>query len=608
MKNFGIKSEKSYENLFIPVAFILGIVPLIVRLICIKPNAALINLYGNQPLRDLFSQRKALFLTIFTVILIVISIIFCKKIFKKKDKIVNSILIAAGIFLFLTLLSAMFSSYKDTVFFGIYDRAEGLITITCYMIIFVYSIYTFKNTNNYKYIIIPILVVVVINSFLGLFQYVGQDLIKSDLGKAIVIPSEYNVTPTFQYESGKLYGTLFHYDYVGSFVAIVLPILFCFAIFEDYEIAYKILAGMGSLLSIWLLLGSSSRAGIVGVVVSIILGIVIFGKLISKRKKPFVICLSVFIFIAIAINFATSGKALSRIPSLMSDALSVFKDSSDFDYRQYAFIKNIEYTDNGVNVMFQKDMLKISFENNQYVFKNSNNEILDFQRADKVYTTADPNFSDVSIQYSKSNMKATRADQFIINIKGQPAFTFKLKEDNTIHLINPQTGSDMDTVFPETSVFNGKEKLGSSRGYIWGRTIPLLKNHIILGSGPDTFIYQFPQNDLIGKYYAYDTTNMVVDKPHDLYLQIASNEGVVALLAFLVIMIIYIVDSFKLYALKNEYEKEQILGAATCLGVVGYLAAGLFNDSIISVAPIFWIVLGVGVALNFINRQKIKNN
>ena len=67
----------------------------------------------------------------------------------------------------------------------------------------------------------------------------------------------------------------------------------------------------------------------------------------------------------------------------------------------------------------------------------------------------------------------------------------------------------------------------------------------------------------------------------------------------------YIIDSVKLYALKKQYTASQMLGATTSLGVVGYLFAGMFNDSVISVAPVFWIVLGVGVALNFMNREAI---
>lgn len=119
--------------------------------------------------------------------------------------------------------------------------------------------------------------------------------------------------------------------------------------------------------------------------------------------------------------------------------------------------------------------------------------------------------------------------------------------------------------------------------------------------GPDTFVFDFPQGDLIGKYYAYDTPNMVVDKAHNLYLQMAINYGVIALLSFLAMVVIYIVDSIKLYAFKENYdERSQILGAITCFGVIGHLVAGMFNDSAVSMTPVFWIVFGVGVTFNFI--------
>ena len=85
----------------------------------------------------------------------------------------------------------------------------------------------------------------------------------------------------------------------------------------------------------------------------------------------------------------------------------------------------------------------------------------------------------------------------------------------------------------------------------------------------------------------------------------AINYGIIAFLGFMAIMLIYIIDSIKLYAMKKQYEAPQMLGAITSLGVVGYLFAGMFNDSVVSVAPVFWIVLGVGVALNFINRDAI---
>ncbi|NRY60541.1 O-antigen ligase family protein [Clostridium beijerinckii] len=611
MENIKTFFKKKNIDFFFPIAFILAIVPLIVRMAMTNADENTLNIFGEKAQSEFFSQDKAFLLMIFCIILVVISLIFFKKIFKKKDKTVHSIIFAGSIFLVFTLLSAIFSNYKQVSFYGIYDRAEGFITIACYFILFLYSIYTFKTTNDYKYIITPIFILVAINSLVGLFQYTGQDLLKSKLGTAIAVPSEYqkpNQGINLLYEKGKLYGTLFHYNYVGSFVAIVLPILFCLTLLEDEDIFHKLNLGFFSLLSIWLLFGSTSRAGIIGIAVAAIFALIIFWKLVIEKWKPLLIVFSSILVIAVGVNFATKGSLFERIPSLITDALSVFKDTSDFDYRDHVPIRDVKHVDKDVQVVLQNDTLNISYENNDYVFKNSKNEIISYVKGNvngnKLYTTNDEKFKNISFKYGKFYANSNRDDALLLNIDNQPIFMFNLKNDNSIHLINLNSKKDIDVEFPPTVGFKGKEKLGSMRAYIWSRSIPMLKDNLILGSGPDTFVFRFPQNDLIGLYYAYDSPNTIVDKPHNLYLQIALSDGIIALLAFLALMVIYITDSMKLYALKKDFTKSQKLGAATCLGVIGYLFAGIFNDSVVSVAPVFWIVLGVGVALNYMNRME----
>ena len=87
---------------------------------------------------------------------------------------------------------------------------------------------------------------------------------------------------------------------------------------------------------------------------------------------------------------------------------------------------------------------------------------------------------------------------------------------------------------PIAACLKGKELIGSMRGYIWSRTIPILPHYLVLGAGPDCFLYEFPQDDVLGKLYAYGTGSIVVDKPHNLYLQIFVNEGGIALLGIFV--------------------------------------------------------------------------
>ncbi len=598
-----MENKKSYFKekpiFFILISIILTVIPLIVHVKGILLDEDTTKLYGNSTQIDLFSQWKATYLFYFSILLVIISIIFFKKIFEKKDKIVNLILIGTVIFWVITLLSAIFSQHKLYAFWGAFDRAEGIITITCYMVLLVYSIYTFQTTSNYKYLLAPIIILVIIESFLGVFQYIGHDLINSKLG-LLLVTSDVNKKLALAYAKGKLYGTLYHYDYVGSFVAIVLPLLVILTIFEK-KVIYKIGLGICSLLALWLLLGSSSRAGLVGVAFSFIFAVILFGRPLLKNWKLILIGLAALLVLAVGLNAVTKGAILERVPSLFADAATIFKDTSNSAPSDSTPIKDIKYVDGHSEVILQNETIKISFENNNYVFKNSKDEIINYTDNNRVITTNDPVFKNLSFTYTKTSGR--KVGFITLTLDNNPIFMFSLGKDSTVHLIDPKTNQDIDLEHPEVTKFLiGKEKLGSSRGYIWSRSIPLIKNNLILGSGPDTFPFQFPQNDFIGKYYAYDTPNMFVDKPHNLYLQIALDYGFIALIAFLAIMFIYIFDCIKLYALKSSYTHSEILGVANSLGIIGYLFAGFFNDSLISVAPIFWIVFGTGIAINYINR------
>ncbi|MDU5721937.1 MAG: O-antigen ligase family protein [Clostridium butyricum] len=601
--------EKSI-TFFFPIALVLTIVPLIVRMRISELDEDTLKLYGSSANSDLFTQNKEICLIFLSAIILIIAITCFKKFYEKKDKLINIMIICSLIFLGFTFLSTLFSKYKHVAFWGIYDRSEGFITIACYILLFIYSIYTFKKTEEFKFILIPILILVYINGFLGLFQYFGSDLIKTSLGGLIAIPSSYNIDPSklsLAYESGTIYGTLYHYNYVGSFTSLVLPILFGACIIED-DIFLKLLSMGGSLVGLWLLFGSTSRAGIIGFGAIIFFACIFFGKLLLKKKKALLITLACLAVFAVGLNFATSGKIFRRIPSLVSDGLSLFKSNTDFDYRDHIPVKNIEHIDNNIVLTLPTDTLTISFENNDYVFRNSKNEVVDYKSEfnSKIkaydYTTTDANFSNISFRSGKIKSK-TKNDGLMLILNGSNEFMFITRDDNSMHLIDPKTLEEIDLDFPETIGFNGKEKLASSRGYIWSRSIPLLKDTLILGSGPDTFSFDFPQHDLLGKLYAYGTTNMIISKAHNLFLQIGLNNGVVALIAFVILIMVYIIDSFKLYALKNKYDEKQILGSILALSVIGYLFTGLFNDSVICVAPIFWIILGVGAAVNFINKK-----
>ena len=150
--------------------------------------------------------------------------------------------------------------------------------------------------------------------------------------------------------------------------------------------------------------------------------------------------------------------------------------------------------------------------------------------------------------------------------------------------------------------FEGNMNFGTGRGYIWSRTLPLLPEHIIVGCGADNFVYEFPNDDYVGKQN-YGFGAEVITKPHNMYFQIWVQDGLLALLGFLVLAGAYIVDVFRTYFFRER--KGAGLGIGTFLGVLGYLVTGLANDSTITTAPLFFGLLGLGFALN--RNWRLKN-
>ena len=140
--------------------------------------------------------------------------------------------------------------------------------------------------------------------------------------------------------------------------------------------------------------------------------------------------------------------------------------------------------------------------------------------------------------------------------------------------------------------------MATGRGYSWGRCIPLmLGKYFIVGSGPDTFGVSYPQNDYVAKFKT-GLDNIIYTRPHNFFLQMGVQTGTISLLAFLVFYVIYFFDSCRRYWFRKFSRMEEWMGFAAFLATIGFLASGLANDSLIVVTPIFYVLLGIGMAIN----------
>ncbi len=605
------QKEKMTLVMFVPIILLVAVIPLIVRATYVEPADYVFATLKKSQFFDFFSQTKSTGIIIITFVMMILLFLLFQKQDIKKDKYIIIYLSAIGIFWILTLISAFTSSYREVAIGGMPDRAEGLITISCYILIFAYTLYAVKEYKDYRYILWSIGILICVTTILGVLQYFGKDFFNTELGKNIIIPKQYNEIKDLidiEYDKGKVYGTMFHYNYMGSFGAMITPLFAVLTLYSKGKKS-KICLGILTLMSFFLLFGSTSRAGIIGGAIALLVALVIFAKEIVRRWKLTVPIVGGFTILIIGLSLVTGGTIFERIPTLINDALGMFKGvDNDFDYKDYIPLREVSVKEGKVYLTTQTDTLIISVEKDGLGFTDQNGQAVTYDLDEQQYSTQDNRYSNIQFKFYALGTQEEDGMGVGLLVNNMQTFLFGIDSSNQLVLIDDFTYQPIEIKDAEAWGFKGKEKIGSARGYIWSRSLPLLKDAFLLGYGPDTFALEFPQRDYMAKWWAYNTPNMIVDKPHNLYLQIALGQGVIALIAFMILVGTYLIDSIRLYAFKRYYTNEQALGIATMLAIVGYLGAGIFNDSIISVAPIFWVLLAAGIAINYLNHQHILKN
>ena len=127
----------------------------------------------------------------------------------------------------------------------------------------------------------------------------------------------------------------------------------------------------------------------------------------------------------------------------------------------------------------------------------------------------------------------------------------------------------------------------------------------LLGHGADTYAIFFPQSDVIGRHNADFPLQLVIDKPHNMYMHMAVGTGGVSMVAFLVLLALYYVQSARIYRSAVFGRFVEFVGAGIFIGTTGFAAAALVNDSSVSVMPLFYGLLGTGIAVNLmLMREK----
>ncbi len=575
-------------NLYIlPIAFVITIVPLIVfmKLVNLSPIEVK-NWYGEPTYTDFFNYYKSQWLIIGTVMAVIFYLVH--SLIKGFELKKSFFYIPTAIYAALIILSTIFSKNPQIALKGFVARYEGMMALLCYLALMVITYNLVRHESQIKFLLGALLVSASVIGVIGVFQFVGLDLFRSTFGKQLILPEAFHQAAdglSFRFEKNAVYSTFSNTNYIGSYMALLIPLAFV-SIFYLKKPYLKAGSALLTTILIINLFGSRSRAGLVGLGVSVLLAIILFRKAIFKRKLLVAIVTGALIILFFGMNYVLKGALTDRI-------LSEFTQDSKNEV-QFFDLQDILMDEKSVSIVSATETLVIKMsEESRLYFYNAEDKALEYDMTDNADDSRTIAFTDP--QYKDYGL-VLKGNVITINHK-QAQFKLRGTEDS-FKLIGINGDETNEIEKPASFGFAGNERLGSARGYIWSRSLPMLKKAVLVGYGPDTYAIEFPQNDYIGKIRAYGTAQMVVDKPHDLYLQIALNTGALSLIIVLALWGFYVVQSIKLYTKNIDNSFLSLSGATIFIAVCGYLAAGFFNDSVVGVAPIFWVLLGLGFVCN----------
>ena len=129
---------------------------------------------------------------------------------------------------------------------------------------------------------------------------------------------------------------------------------------------------------------------------------------------------------------------------------------------------------------------------------------------------------------------------------------------------------------------NFDDDFGTYRMFLWKRTLKLVPENPIIGSGPDSFALRFMDK------YTDDVASIgeltINDTAGNVYLTMLINIGVVGLFSYL-----GFVFSQLFKGIKEMNELSRIL----LITIICYLIQDCFNLSVVIITPIFWLVMAL---------------
>jgi O-antigen ligase len=575
----------------IPLAFILLVVPLIMYAKVLSPEAAAWMVEPTGAIRlELSAYYKGIWFLIVSALSILI--VFGKKL--KGDLTLQGtpMMYPLIIFLFMAVLSTLFSDYRPIALTGYHGRYEGLYLLLGYGTAFYAATQLVKRKKHYQFLLAALWGSSVILSLIGLLQAAGLNPFLAETVQKLMLPAvlhQYIGEFTGAGGGRDVFLTMGNANYAGGYMAMVLGIFLPLMLFtRDRRFQAALLIFNGIMLFVLILTGS--RAGYAALLAALVMMGIMLRAEIKKQWKPLLVIFVIFVAANVAADAFVSRSFLDGIATALRSAVT-----KDEPYPTN--IKDLVFEENRLALIgTEQDLIIHMSDTGKPAYYDTDGRPLAWETQESAETGVETH-QIISTEHEQYRiMWESHELGHLLSIDNGHITAEFFYHENQFYLIGHR--GELIPYEPVVSFgFEGRERMGTYRGYIWSRSIPLMRETLLIGQGPDTFIYQFPQNDYLAVLQEKARPNRITSTPHSLYLQTAINTGVISLGALLALFGMYLSRSFRKYFKESPVTWQNQYGISLLAGCVAYLTAGVFNDSVVGVSAVFWVLLGMGVAL-----------
>lgn len=589
-KRIHSSTKATFTYKLLPIMAVIGLLPLTVRAKLMAFDVSMIHQYAQDThqMFDIFNYYKAaLLITSAVIMLIVVAYLLMDRKLTLHHRLYSPVYAYCA----LVLLSTLFSTSLYYSNKGFINHLESFWVLLAYMAVFVYTALIVDRKKSIQQIVDIWMVSIGLLTLIGLTQFLRHDLYQTDLGLALIVPGSLrqfvdNVEFSL-FADNVIYQSLFHYNYVSFYSAMAMP-FFVSLFIDTKDYKRRILYAVVSLAILFNLLGAQGRNGLVGLAFGLLIIFFFHLKKLLRSKIAWISSAVLLLLLILTATF-TETSFEQRIK------LAFTNFNTDAEY----VLKGITTEDGKVVISHRDYGLVISshMENEQlnFTFTDLEGSELLLLKGTDGFTLEDPSGGGDYTDFSGALMDYNGQDVISTTINGRN-WHFIWSDGELLYL---NEFGKIEQLEPIPAIgFEGNERMGSARGYIWSRSLPIILRNPLFGTGPDTFALSFPQHDYVGKWHAYEYYTPFVDKPHNILINYAINTGIPSLLAILAIIAIGYWQTIRNFATAHLSSPLRPYAIASIGAVTGYLGAGMFNDTSLHVTPVFWVIMGLNYAVN----------